>query len=486
GATFYQLLTGEVPPDALTRATALVVGNPDPLVPAHQRNPQLPSALGDLLQQTMAQAAAQRPASAVALRQALAQAVQPPPTTSSGTQTRQQLSSAGQPTIVMARQDGAPSLVAQSASRSTLQRRLALIGGLALLVLVLATFALLRLLGGDQDSALQVATGGRAPTVVLTATTPVAATPAPGADRSHPLPSSATAQSTSWAVLVTGVTRGDAAWNLLYETNAMADPPPEGQEYLIVHLRARALVGSDARRTLYPELTGDRLVAYRPVAAVTPHERPDEYAVGSEYDIDFPYLVETAESNLIFALDDLGVTGDAPVFIALDEGAKITVDPGLVAIKPTNVGADPREPAQLGEMVTTEDFQVAIHQVVRGDTAYQRLLKANQFNDPPREGYEYLLFLAEVRSISPKDETVMVSGTDFYSVDADADDLEASAITFTSVVEPEPAPPFYLYPGGRATGWVTVEIRKDAPNARIAFGPGMSLNDLNTRYFAIK
>jgi serine/threonine protein kinase len=36
GATLYHLFTGVKPPDAITRATALAEGKPDPLIPAHQ------------------------------------------------------------------------------------------------------------------------------------------------------------------------------------------------------------------------------------------------------------------------------------------------------------------------------------------------------------------------------------------------------------------------------------------------------------------
>ncbi|NTW03049.1 MAG: DUF4352 domain-containing protein, partial [Oscillochloris sp.] len=291
----------------------------------------------------------------------------------------------------------------------------------------------------------------------------------------------------SWAVQVTGVTRGDAAWHLLYETNTNNDLAPDGQEYVVVHTRAKSLLGSDANRGLYPQLTGDKLIAYTPTAAVVPNDRPDEYLAGNEFDIDFPYLVALGEGDLILQVDDLGsALGVSPAFVVVDADASLEIDPALRSIKPTDVGVDPREPAAVAEKVTTEDFAVTVHEIVRGEAAFQRLLKANTFNDPPKEGMEYVSALVEVRSLATKDETVMVTDTDFYSVIGDAEDVEATAIKYTSVVEPEPQMHFYLYPGGTGVGWVTVAVPKNTQNVRLVFGPSFGSSDLNTRYFAIE
>ncbi len=70
-ATIYHLLTGTKPPDALTRATALVNGEPDPLVPATQANPAIASDVSNVLQQALAQGRDQRFNSAADMRKAL-------------------------------------------------------------------------------------------------------------------------------------------------------------------------------------------------------------------------------------------------------------------------------------------------------------------------------------------------------------------------------------------------------------------------------
>jgi serine/threonine protein kinase len=70
-ATVYHLLTGTKPPDALTRAAALVNGQPDPLVTATDLNPAVAPEVSGVLQQAMAQNREQRFASASEMRKAL-------------------------------------------------------------------------------------------------------------------------------------------------------------------------------------------------------------------------------------------------------------------------------------------------------------------------------------------------------------------------------------------------------------------------------
>jgi formylglycine-generating enzyme required for sulfatase activity/predicted Ser/Thr protein kinase len=70
-ATLWTLLTGQVPPDALSRVTEKEEGNPDPLRAAHEINPQVPMHLSNLLQQAMSLNRNQRPDTAAEMRNAL-------------------------------------------------------------------------------------------------------------------------------------------------------------------------------------------------------------------------------------------------------------------------------------------------------------------------------------------------------------------------------------------------------------------------------
>ena len=71
GATLYHLMTGVKPPDALTRAAALVNGQPDPLLKASEANAAIAPELDHVLGKAMAQNRDQRYASASEMRKAL-------------------------------------------------------------------------------------------------------------------------------------------------------------------------------------------------------------------------------------------------------------------------------------------------------------------------------------------------------------------------------------------------------------------------------
>jgi len=74
GATLYHLLTGAPPPDALTRATAVLSAQPDPLRPANEAAPEVPATVAAVLARSLALSAAQRYPSAAEMRAALGDA----------------------------------------------------------------------------------------------------------------------------------------------------------------------------------------------------------------------------------------------------------------------------------------------------------------------------------------------------------------------------------------------------------------------------
>jgi eukaryotic-like serine/threonine-protein kinase len=75
-ATLYHLMTGVKPPDALTRAAALVNGQPDPLLKASEANSEISPDIDEVLAKAMAQNREQRYATAVDMRRAFQEAEQ--------------------------------------------------------------------------------------------------------------------------------------------------------------------------------------------------------------------------------------------------------------------------------------------------------------------------------------------------------------------------------------------------------------------------
>jgi eukaryotic-like serine/threonine-protein kinase len=74
GATLYYLMTGTPPPDTLSRATAVLNAQPDPLHPANEVHVQVSPGVAQVIQSAMAQNASQRPQTAAAMREALREA----------------------------------------------------------------------------------------------------------------------------------------------------------------------------------------------------------------------------------------------------------------------------------------------------------------------------------------------------------------------------------------------------------------------------
>lgn len=70
-ATLYHLLTGNHPQDALSRATALLNDEKDPLLPIQEVNPKAPARVASVLMQALALKPSQRPATAAAMRASL-------------------------------------------------------------------------------------------------------------------------------------------------------------------------------------------------------------------------------------------------------------------------------------------------------------------------------------------------------------------------------------------------------------------------------
>jgi len=78
GATLYHLLTNVKPPDALSRASAVVNGLPDPLPPANEVNTAVSAAVANVLAKSMSQKRDDRFTTANAMREAMRVAAEHP------------------------------------------------------------------------------------------------------------------------------------------------------------------------------------------------------------------------------------------------------------------------------------------------------------------------------------------------------------------------------------------------------------------------
>ncbi len=484
GATLYQLLTAHEPPDALTRASATVNGQPDPLRPAHEIRPDIPPLVSAMLQQALAMDPAQRFANADAMRSALRNATREAQSAASA------INSSGQPTITPpptaahARTLPTPwSSASHPATGSCAP--LALLGliGLGALVLlaVLAWFLLQptrREIGSTQVVAVTVESienDGAPPD-----------TSQFGVSRANPFPPSTIVDVLNWEIQVLEAIRGDAAWQIVHEANQFNDPAPEDMEYLLVKLRVKATFTDAEARSIGRgdfDLVGQRAVVYTGFAAVPPDPILEaELSPDNETEGWIAYLVGQEESNLLLIVDETLNSDDLPTFIALEEGSTLGVDPTLVDIQPTDIGVSADNPAPLERTAIAEDWEIAILDAMSGDAAWELIVEANSYNDPPPEGMEYIAVRVRVRSISPQDEVQMINDHYFTTLDS-AGTLHETP----SIVEPEPELQAFLYPGGVYEGWVVVQAPSGDDGALLVFEPSfIGESNINTRFLALR
>jgi len=100
GATLFHLLTNVKPPDALSRASAVVNGLPDPLSPANQVNTAVSGAVANVLAKSMSQKRDDRFVTANAMREALRVAAEHPTGDAETLVTRAPATFAGSSTVL--------------------------------------------------------------------------------------------------------------------------------------------------------------------------------------------------------------------------------------------------------------------------------------------------------------------------------------------------------------------------------------------------
>jgi hypothetical protein len=318
-------------------------------------------------------------------------------------------------------------------------------------------------------------------------TIPATATPQRlGMSRSHPLPRTEVVSAPGWDVRVLETVRGDAAWQALQAANRFNKPAPEGMEYLLVKLHVLCtyedseehLIGAGDFR-----VTGDRYERYFPAVAVEPEPQLDATLYsGGETEGWASYLVGQEEGNLILIIDELmSFVEDRVRTIALDEGASVSIPADLSGIEPTDLGTDRDHPAPLGETVTTKHWQVTLLEVVRGDEAWLMVQEANEFNDPPAEGMEYIAVHVQARNISTEDSPTLVDGTWFR-----ATGIGKVLYDWPIVVDPSPVLECDLFPGGECQGWVTLQATQGETGLAAVFEPLFELFGGNQRFLSLE
>jgi hypothetical protein len=303
-----------------------------------------------------------------------------------------------------------------------------------------------------------------------------------GISRENPVPPDSQAVTDEWEVMITEVVRGDAAWAAVQSANQFNEPPAEGMEYVAVKILVRNIGIIDRASTIDGsafKLTGENNILYDWPSIVDPEPTLDvDLYPGGQYEGWTVMAARVGEEQLMVRFEPFFEFSDDNIrYLALTEGASLTVPLDLAEIEPNGRGEDRASPAPLGETVITDDWEITALEVIRGDEALVRVQEANQFNEPPEPGTEYIAVRVKVRNISQTDEPERISDSSFSLVDESNVEYD-----LPSIVEPEPALDISLYPGGEYEGWVVLQSSEGSSNPVAVIS---SFFGFNETYFSL-
>jgi hypothetical protein len=144
-----------------------------------------------------------------------------------------------------------------------------------------------------------------------------------------------------------------------------------------------------------------------------------------------------------------------------------------------DVGLERENPATMGAHVVEEDWELWVIEWVRGEDALRRIEAANQFNDDPLPGMEYVLVHIGARNVSPEAKATRI---DTYSFTLSGD--SERSYTNPNVIAPQLELTFDVYGGGSVDGWVAMQCAVGESNLRVVYEPLFSIS-ADLRYFAL-
>lgn len=98
---------------------------------------------------------------------------------------------------------------------------------------------------------------------------------------------------------------------------------------------------------------------------------------------------------------------------------------------------------------------ITISDVTRGEEVYKKALDMNEFNEAPKEGFEYVAFKvdATVKDAETQDYALFISDTDFNFISKDGSPYEYASIVY------EPELSANVYAGGSTSGYVVGQVK---------------------------
>jgi hypothetical protein len=273
---------------------------------------------------------------------------------------------------------------------------------------------------------------------------------------------------------------------MISAANQFNEPAIDGTEYVLVKVETVSTAQDEDEHSISSwdfKITGSNLILYSSASVVVPDPALDASLYsGGEAEGWLVFQVGTGETNLILVFDEMANWEENRYrFYAVDQDAKFTIPEELAQMNPSELGLKRSAPAPFGEAVITEDWEITIVDVLRGEVAFQMIQEANQFNDPPADGMEYLLVKVHVKYIGVTDSAQTMDSSSFKSTGS-----ASTVYDVPSVVKPEPSLDVALYPGGEYDGWVALTVATDETDVILVFQPWIDWDDTNKRFMSLE
>jgi len=132
-------------------------------------------------------------------------------------------------------------------------------------------------------------------------------------------------------------------------------------------------------------------------------------------------------------------------------------------------------PAPIGETLSIQvkdlsdiyKFKITVLEIIRGTQAWTQIEETNMFNDPPKEGFEYILANIRFEYIEGPSPDIVY---EVFGYGLDVISNEGKEYENPSVVEPEPKFDAKLYPGASNEGWATFQVAIEDSQPLLTFG----------------
>jgi hypothetical protein len=316
---------------------------------------------------------------------------------------------------------------------------------------------------------------------------------AAGLTRKNPVPLNTLISIPGWDIKVIEFLRGEAALAVVNAAEWQADPLPAGQEFALAKIFVRCTSLDENYHSLgisEMSMTGSRNVTYGDTMDSWPQPEflfEDMYtAEAVEGWIDA--VIPTDEQNLMVILNVEENGNRSTRFLALEEGASVSLPADISSSESNALGVEIIDPAPAGQVAISPDWEISVLESIRGQEAEAILEKDNSNYSPPEAGAEYLLLRVRLRYISPEDLPVWV-GADKFSVANESSSTISGGWIYLPPGSGRAWISNTILPGAELEGWVALTMAAGEANPVIAFHPDEYSSmgtDQNLRYLAIK